>query len=85
MPHLLLNIILLSFFSTLTNIIRSMKIYQFSTVDLNCDINRAALDAAKKREHGKFQVAYRGCRFKSWIFSSFTFFSNMLCAVKFKG
>ena len=27
----------------------------------------------------------QGCRFKSWIFSSFTFFSNMLCAVKFKG
>ena len=24
----------------------------------------------------------RGCRFKSWIFSSFTYFSNMLCAVK---
>ena len=28
----------------------------------------------------------RGCRFKSWIFSSFTFFSNILLyAVKFKG
>ena len=25
-----------------------------------------------------------GCRFKSWIFSSFTYFSNMLCAVKLR-
>ena len=24
------------------------------------------------------------CRFKSWIFSSFTYFSNMLCAVKLR-
>ena len=30
-------------------------------------------------------LQFRGCRFKSWIFSSFTFFSNMLSAVKFKG
>jgi len=26
----------------------------------------------------------RGCRFKSWIFSSSTYFSNMLCAVKLR-
>ena len=26
----------------------------------------------------------RGCRLKSWIFSSFTYFSNMLCAVKLR-
>jgi len=26
----------------------------------------------------------QGCRFKSWIFSSFTYFSNMLCAVKLR-
>ena len=26
----------------------------------------------------------QGCRFTSWIFSSFTYFSNMLCAVKLR-
>ena len=26
----------------------------------------------------------RGCMFKSWIFSSFTYFSNKLCAVKLR-
>jgi len=33
---------------------------------------------------GTFVSKSDGCRFKSWIFSSFTYFSNMLCAFKIR-
>ena len=38
-------------------------------------------DAPSNRSRSP-EAALHSCRFKSWIFSSFTYFSNMLCAVK---